>query len=91
MNIMTIRRAEMDERNLKNRKNNSNITGCFEKKKAVKSQWGELLNQEKPTIDYSDFNKFIEHIKNTKTKKNKMDLMLEFINQQATEINKTIM
>ena len=30
---MTIRRAEMDERNLKNRKNNSNISGCFEKKK----------------------------------------------------------
>ena len=82
---MTGRQQELDEMNAKNRsrQNNRKVYGFSNKKE-------EQKKQEKTPIDYSDFPKFIEHIKNTKTKKNKMDLMLEFINQEAKDINETI-
>ena len=81
---MTGRQQELDEMNAKNRsrQNNRKVYG-FSKKEAQKKP-------EKTPIDYSDFSKFIEDIRNAKTKKNKMDLMLNFINQEAKEINETI-
>jgi hypothetical protein len=92
MNIMTIRRKEMNERNLENMDKNINISACFEKRKPTKRGTGfDKIQAEKPLIDYSDFNGFIDRIKNEKTKKNKLNLMLEFINQEAKEINKTIL
>ena len=36
MNIMTIRRKEMNERNLENMDKNINISACFEKRKPTK-------------------------------------------------------
>ena len=83
---MLARQEEMKQRNLQNRlKNKKSLNYVISNKSELRNS-----NTVKPKRDYEDFNKFISIIKDTKTKKNKIDLMLEFINQEALEINETI-
>lgn len=84
MSLMTLRSQEMKEQNMRNRNSQKN------KKVFNFLPTDEKLLKTKTPIDYSDFNKFIGRIKDTKTKKSKLDLMLEFIKQEAEEINETI-
>ena len=87
MNVMTLRKQELDERNLKNKnRQNKSLNHII----ANNNKKSKDINKPINKVDYSDFNKFIELIKNNKTKKNKMDLMLRFINQEALEINESI-
>ena len=81
---MRARQEEMKQRNLQNRlKNKKSLNFAI-------ATTDKNIKRPKPKQDYEDFNKFISIIKDTKTKKNKIDLMLEFINQEALEINETI-
>tara|TARA_R110000772_G_scaffold212936_1_gene323505 strand:- start:1195 stop:1443 length:249 start_codon:yes stop_codon:yes gene_type:complete len=81
---MLARQEEMKQRNLQNRLKHKKSLNFANSEKPKQS------NATKPKQDYEDFNKFIAIIKDTKTKKNKIDLMLEFIKQEAEEINETI-
>ena len=82
MDVMKIRQAAMDERNKVNKqKNKKTINHLHEDKKKP------IIK--KNNMDYEDFNKFIEVIKNA-PKPKKINHMLDFINHEADIINESI-